>query len=325
MKKLIIEQLKEGFLFTDENDEKYAVSSGPLSKRAHAYFGLTRPDSRKIKHIAPPAKVQRDATPSKLGSPEPKAVTAELQPANSDAVPETQGSKTAGSTPAGDTSQSLSTERVEVAPLGGDALANENPKLGTRDKNQDVRQTPPVSTSEKSAIRATDAQSQVVTVPRQSLEVGAIHLDDIILHPSDLKLPAFDYDLLAEEQEYKTLKFLELPDGRIVLKYGAARYYTSKDLVMQIQFPFPGGLFSKENGWSSNVEQAFKMYRRYLAERKELEGEPDGTCDDVSFETCANNDPKTCKFCVDGSRYEDKQKIAARKPGAPLLKASWGV
>jgi len=56
MKKLIIEQLKEGFIFTDENDEKYAVSSGSMSRKVHAYFGMTRPDSRKIKHIAPPAK-----------------------------------------------------------------------------------------------------------------------------------------------------------------------------------------------------------------------------------------------------------------------------
>jgi len=53
------------------------------------------------------------------------------------------------------------------------------------------------------------------------------------------------------------------------------------------------------------------MYRRYLAERKVPEGQPDGTCDDVSFDTCANNDPDTCKFCVNESRYEDKRKLAA--------------
>jgi len=45
----------------------------------------------------------------------------------------------------------------------------------------------------------------------------------------------------------------------------------------------------------------------------------------VSFETCANNDPEACKFCVNESRYEDKRKIAAGKPRAPLLKASMGV
>jgi len=255
MKRLIIEQLKEGFLFTDENDEKYAVTSGSLSKRAHAYFGQTRPDSRKIKHIAPPAKAS-----------DPKETR-------------TQGNMTPDSHSAGATSQLLSTERVEVAPLGGDALANENPKLGTPDK---------------------------------------------ILQPSDLKIAKFDYDK-NKMQKYKSLEFLELPDGKVVLKYGVAHYFTSNVLVMQIPFPFPKKYFSKEGSWSSNVEQAFKMYRRYLAERKEPEGQPDGTCDDVSFDTCANNDPKTCKFCVNESRYEDKQKIAARKPGAPLMRASMGV
>jgi len=31
-------------------------------------------------------------------------------------------------------------------------------------------------------------------------------------------------------------------------------------------YPFPAGYFSKKNGWSSTVEQAFKTYRRYLGE-----------------------------------------------------------
>jgi len=256
MKRLIIEQLKEGFLFTDENDDDYAVSSGSLSKRVSAYFGMTRPDSKR-KQIAPPVVAGKDARQ----------------------CPETQGNMTADSHSAGATSQLLSTERVEVAPLGGDALANENPKLGTPDN---------------------------------------------ILRPSDLKIAKFDYDD-DKMQQYKSLRFLELPDGRVVLDYAHSRYYSTKGVVMQIPFPFPGGLFSKENGWSSSVEQAFKMYRRHLAEQKEPEGLPEGTCDDVSFDTCANNDPEACKFCVDESRYEDKRKLAARKRGAPLLKASMGV
>ena len=217
MKKLEIRQLKEGFLFTDENDDDYAVSSGSLSKKVLAYFGLTRHDSRKKTEIKKTAKQPLD-------------------------------------------------------------------------------------------------KCNCIT-PRSPMPV---------LHPSDLKIAKFDYDN-NRMQRYKTLKFLELPDGRVILQYANSRYYTEREKVMQIPYPFPKGYFDKTNGWSSNVEQAFKMYRRYLAERKEPEGQPDGTCDDVSFDTCANNDPKICKFCVDGSRYEDKQKIAARKPGRPLLKASMGV
>jgi len=227
MKKLIIEQLKEGFLFSDENDEKYAVSSGSMSRKVHAYFGMTRPGSHK----------------------------------------KTEIKKTADN------------------------------KLVRRGQCAEILEIP-------------------------GFDSPAAPL---ILHPSDLKIAKFDYDLLAKTRKYKTLEVLELPDGRVVLKYGATRYYSTKEKVMQIPFPFPRGQFNKENGWSSTVEYAFKMYRRYLAERKEPEGLPDGTCDDVSFDTCANNDPKTCKFCVDESRYEDKRKIAARKPGKPLLKARMGV
>lgn len=55
------------------------------------------------------------------------------------------------------------------------------------------------------------------------------------------------------------------------------------------------------------------------------EGKEDGTCDDISFESCANNSPNNCKLCTNMSRYEDKQKLAAKKPSPPLLKATMGV
>lgn len=61
------------------------------------------------------------------------------------------------------------------------------------------------------------------------------------------------------------------------------------------------------------------------SEKIEPKGQEDGCCDDIAFESCANNKPENCKFCIDQSRYEDKKKIAAQKPGAPLLKASMGV
>jgi len=172
MKRLIIEQLKEGFIFTDDNDEKYAVSSGSLSRKVHAYFGMTRPDSRKkteIKKTADNNLVQSGQCAEILETP------------------------------------------------GFDSPAA-----------------------------------------------------PLILHLSDyLKRSPFNFDRLAKMQKYKTLKFLELPNGRVVLQYANSRYYTEREKVMQIPFPFPKGYFSKKNGWSSGVEQAFKMYRRYLDERRE--------------------------------------------------------
>ncbi len=88
--------------------------------------------------------------------------------------------------------------------------------------------------------------------------------DNYGMRPGDLKLMPFDYNK-DNIQQYKTIFFQELSDGRVVIEYNNSHYYTSKVAVMQIPYPFPVGYFSKKNGWSSTVEQAFRTYRRYLA------------------------------------------------------------
>lgn len=55
------------------------------------------------------------------------------------------------------------------------------------------------------------------------------------------------------------------------------------------------------------------------------EGSEDGTCDDITFDNCANNKPENCKFCVNQSRFEDKKKLAAKRPGPPHMKANMVV
>ncbi len=92
------------------------------------------------------------------------------------------------------------------------------------------------------------------------------------LPPKDLKIPKFEYDKGLRRQ-YGLVFFTELPDGRVVIEYGMAHYYTTKEKVLQIPFPFPKKYFSKENGWSSTIEIAFKKYRRYLAEHPALEAD----------------------------------------------------
>lgn len=64
---------------------------------------------------------------------------------------------------------------------------------------------------------------------------------------------------------------------------------------------------------------------RLVNESDKPKGQEEGSCDDITFDLCANNAPDNCKHCVNQSRYENKKKIAAQKPGAPLLKASMGV
>ena len=237
MKKLIIEQLKEGFLFSDENDDMYAVSSGSLAKRVLAYFGMTRHDSRKKTEGKKPAK------------PHPSTIvplTPEMFVLNPEIVlPAGIGINT------GVTSRSSSIEQSGSNPASGGMDKGEKPipsesKLGTPDNMVQCGQC-----------------AEILETPGFDSPAAPL-----ILQPSDLKLAAFEYDK-SKMQKYKSLNFLELSNGKVVLIYSISHYYTSKDLVMQIPFPFPRGYFDKKNGWSSTIEQAFKMYRRYLAEQGE--------------------------------------------------------
>ncbi len=93
-----------------------------------------------------------------------------------------------------------------------------------------------------------------------------------VLSPKDLKLPKFEYDKGLRKQ-HGLIFFTELSDGRVVIEYGMAHYYTTKEKVLQIPFPIPKKYFSKENGWSSTIEIAFKKYRQYLAEHPASEAD----------------------------------------------------
>jgi hypothetical protein len=58
-------------------------------------------------------------------------------------------------------------------------------------------------------------------------------------------------------------------------------------------------------------------------------GKEEPSCDDIVFESCINGytakddniAKNNCKFCIDQSRYENKNKLAAKKPAPPLMKA----
>jgi hypothetical protein len=134
------------------------------------------------------------------------------------------------------------------------------------------------------------------------------------MRPVDLKLSAFEFDK-TKMQWYKPIQFLELPDGRVVICYSNSHYYTSKDAVMQIPYPIPKGYFSKENGWSSTIEQAFKNYRKYLAEIQQQEQEKtvvgggEGVISPAS-QTAIESDARITKedIFIDKFEYDPTQK-----------------
>ncbi len=167
----------------------------------------------------------------------------------------------------------------------------------------------------------------------------------------DILIPKFKYDHSLRKQipGHENIWYAELPDGRVALRYGESSYYTTKENVMNIPFPVPYGYF-KESGVSTLALTCFRAYRNFLSADKNLtrngmeesvystpkeehsgtslekhKGDENGSCDDVTFDSCANNSPENCKYCVNESRFEDKRKIAANKPSRPLLKATVGI
>ena len=164
----------------------------------------------------------------------------------------------------------------------------------------------------------------------------------------DILFPRFKYDhsLRKSIPDYKNTWYVELQDGRVVLGYGESSYYTTKESVMKIPFPVPYGYF-KESEISTTAITCLRAYRQTFAksliktafcekagknedeidlrDEEKPEGNESGSCDDITFDSCANNSPEICKFCVNESRFEDKNKIAASKPKRPLLKATIGL
>lgn len=166
--------------------------------------------------------------------------------------------------------------------------------FGKTDKKQtDKKQT------DKMEMQPTDIMIEHPTVApavegKQVLPSISAHTQ--IISPSDLKLPKFECEF-AMMKPYKNIFFLEMPDGKVCLEYAGSHYYTTKDLVLKIPYPFPKKYFRNENGWSSTVEVAFKKYRQYLAElpqRQQVEKEkpaPEST-DDWKYKSFGLNNTR---------------------------------
>jgi hypothetical protein len=124
---------------------------------------------------------------------------------------------------------------------------------------------PPVAPIEQNPEKIEQQIPQQTPVPEQG---KTDEQTEGVLHPDDLKQKLFEYDK-TQMKLYEMIFFNELEDGsgRVVIEYSGAHYYTTKDNVMKIPYPFPAKYFSKKNGWSSTVEQAFRKYRKYLAEQ----------------------------------------------------------
>jgi len=166
-----------------------------------------------------------------------------------------------------------------------------------------------------------------------------------IKEPDGLLISRFKYDpWQAQKKEiegYSNISVMELPDGRAMIQYKGTHYYTTKEKVMQIPYPTPYSYFKRPGlGVSATAQTCLRAYRKLLANnllsadksltktddvRDQVEehlGDEQGTCNDIIFESCANNSPENCKFCVNQSRFEDKNKLAAKKPAPPLMHAT---
>lgn len=85
----------------------------------------------------------------------------------------------------------------------------------------------------------------------------------------DLLIPKFKFEH-ALEKTYKKLKFAELDDGRIVLRY-MGTFCTTKDNVAKLPLPLPVGYLT-HSGLSPNANTAFRLYCEYLASNNKEKG-----------------------------------------------------
>ncbi len=84
----------------------------------------------------------------------------------------------------------------------------------------------------------------------------------ISLTKADLTVPKFPHDKKLE-QSYKTLFYLEMPDGRTVLRYMGGILYTTKEKILTLPYPMPNG-YLKETGLSANQCTGLRLYREHL-------------------------------------------------------------
>jgi len=136
------------------------------------------------------------------------------------------------------------------------------------------------------------------------------------LHPGGkkIKISRKSYPIMIYAKISDLVYLYEHPTEQkpIIHAYGKATYENKAVVLRGFMKEVPLSALNSDN--HNDVVVPVK--------KEEPKGQMDGCCDDVDFETCANNHPNNCKFCIDQSRYENKNKIAAKKPAPPLMKAS---
>jgi len=146
------------------------------------------------------------------------------------------------------------------------------------------------------------------------------------------EIPAFEYAKYPQKSVGKS-QYRLVGDGRIQISragaYNGVFIYTT---LQELKYMYDHPKAIKAYGKATYPNKAI-ILRRFIydvpystltasAPIQPLQvGDEEGTCDDITFESCANNSPEKCKFCTNQSRFEDKKKIIANKPAPPLMKA----
>lgn len=89
----------------------------------------------------------------------------------------------------------------------------------------------------------------------------------------DLLIPRFEYDKTIE-QSIGRLFFVELSDGRVLLRYFTCTVYTTKEKVSRIPAPIKNGYFN-DSGLPSNKKTAIRLYREILSKKDSVPKAPE--------------------------------------------------
>lgn len=200
--------------------------------------------------------------------------------------------------------------------------------LGITDKKKPVAK--PVPDKPPQPIIDTGFVLKEITFPKNLTDLQEHKQGKMSWHVSkdstEIRISREGYDTPVE-MSVTDLKYLydnPIAAKGIIQKFGAD-VYQNKAVVLRAflrEIPYPKIFFKVPVIEVPAPEAPIPAPTQEVPEEK---GSVDGTCDDIMFDSCANNSPENCKFCVNQGCFEDKKKLAAKKPAPRQMKVDMGV
>lgn len=125
----------------------------------------------------------------------------------------------------------------------------------------------PISTGERGQV---DTQtSNQAENPAERKDEAIASIPEELSSPKFELIPKFAWDK-TKEKSYRTIFFIELEDGRVMISYFSSKVFTTKEAIMAIPFPIPR-IYAPLMNLNTNPRTAVRQYREYLAKEAEAQ------------------------------------------------------